>query len=280
MSRRVRYYFFGEEPSNGRLLSPCPQPLTVSSLVSSLSSVVDSSAFIPHIFSPLDDAFISLDTVREDTLPKSISPTGSLDVRLHPVLSPPPASAILSCDSSSAAHLSGGFFGVGIVRGTSATNHGTVWRTALQLGASFTFTVGAPYSRKVEGGADLYKTPRQIPCIAYADEDAMAASSVVGADWVAVEYGGEPLSGFVHPRRAMYLLGAEREGLSPELVARCRYHVAIDVAPGRPASMNVAAASAVVLWDRNVKERKGRPNKGAQGEANHGQVVSSLTSPD
>lgn len=257
MARRVRYFFSGEAPSDGRVLSVAPEKASVSHLLNLLSSFVDTTLFVPHVFCGEEDAFVPLDSFANDSLPIGIHPNGSLDVRLHPASRPVPGSAGLLCDSASASDLGGGFFGVGIVRGSSARNHGTVWRTALQLGAAFTFTVGTPYSRKVEGSADLYKTSRQIPCISYADEDALAAAGVVGADWVAVEYGGEPLSKFVHPRRAMYLLGAERGGLAPELVARCRYHVTVDVVPGRPASMNVAAAAAVVLWDRTVKERQG-----------------------
>eukprot|EP01047_Picozoa_sp_COSAG01_P129466 COSAG01_NODE_58919_length_303_cov_0.759804_1_plen_52_part_10 len=35
-----------------------------------------------------------------------------------------------------------GFFGIGIVHGKSRANQGTLWRSAYQLGAAFTFTVG------------------------------------------------------------------------------------------------------------------------------------------
>ena len=40
-----------------------------------------------------------------------------------------------------------GFFGIGIVAGKTAGNTGTLWRSAYQLGASFTFTIGARHAK-------------------------------------------------------------------------------------------------------------------------------------
>ena len=48
--------------------------------------------------------------------------------------------------------------------------------------------------------------------------EAFASSAPHGAQWVAVEMGGMPLESFVHPPRAVYLLGSEDHGLSPTLV--------------------------------------------------------------
>lgn len=245
----LRYFFAGEEPSGGRVLPlrpPADATPCAAFALDRLASVVDLSHFAPHVYSPQDDAWVSMS-------PTADALTGRVDVRLHAVAPADAArpAAPLVCDSS--ALLSATFFGIGIVRGTSVANHGSVWRTALQMGAAFTFTVGASYSRKVEGGADVYKGMRSIPCVAYKDENALHAARVVGAEYVAVEYGGVSLASFEHPRRAVYLLGSEKDGLDPALVARCEHHVSIPVAPGRPSSLNVAAAAAIVLWDRRSK---------------------------
>lgn len=257
--RKIRYRFAGERPDDSRLLS-VPEG---GDALAALSLAVDFHRFTPHIYSHVDEAWVAL-TPSNACDAAFCPPTerGHLDVRLWPRASSLPSTdlsdgAELQCDSA-AAGLSASFFGIGIVRSKAAPNHGSVWRSALQLGASFTFTVGASFSRKVEGAADVYKGLRTIPCIAYADEDAFAATGVVGAEYVAVEYGGETLSGFVHPRRAVYVLGAEREGLSKEMVARCQRHVSIDVADGRPSSMNVAAAAAVIMWDRSLKLKQAK----------------------
>lgn len=41
-----------------------------------------------------------------------------------------------------------GFFGIGIFRGKVEMNHGTLWRTAYQLGASFVFSLGARFEKQ------------------------------------------------------------------------------------------------------------------------------------
>ena len=41
------------------------------------------------------------------------------------------------------------WFGIGILRGKVETNHGTLWRSAYQLGATYCFSIGAKYSREV-----------------------------------------------------------------------------------------------------------------------------------
>ncbi|MBW8728112.1 MAG: TrmH family RNA methyltransferase, partial [Inquilinus limosus] len=56
------------------------------------------------------------------------------------------------------------------------------------------------------------------------------------------------LPSFRHPRRAVYVLGSERGGLSPEMVARCDHIVQI---PTR-FSLNLSLAGALVMYDRMI----------------------------
>ena len=55
-----------------------------------------------------------------------------------------------------------GFFGIGVVRAKSAENHGTIWRSAYQLGASFTYTIGARFTRQV---ADTTESWKDVPAL-------------------------------------------------------------------------------------------------------------------
>ena len=80
-----------------------------------------------------------------------------------------------------------GFFGIGIVAGKTAGNIGTLWRSAYQLGASFTFTIGARHAKFKEDTAQCWS---KIPAHSYADFDAFAASAPFGTQLVAVEMGG------------------------------------------------------------------------------------------
>jgi hypothetical protein len=56
----------------------------------------------------------------------------------------------------------GHFFGIGIVRGKTESNHGLLWRTAYQMGASFVFTVGARFESRVDGMTDTYACSRTV----------------------------------------------------------------------------------------------------------------------
>ncbi|CAN8064706.1 unnamed protein product [Agarophyton chilense] len=158
----------------------------------------------------------------------------------------------LSCDSGNTS-LNGSWFGIGIIRGKTASNHGSLWRSALQLGASLTFTIGKRYDKKVEGSADIYKTHRQIPCISYNDVASFKHNAPLDAQIVVIEYGGASLVDFKHPKRALYVLGSEDNGVPPAFVKSAHCHVSVPTAEGRPSSLNVAAAGAIVLYDRYAK---------------------------
>lgn len=147
------------------------------------------------------------------------------------------------------------WFAIGILRGGVEANHGTLHRTAASLGAAYTFTIGARYTKRIEGRA--HTLAGHLPLLCFDTISAFAAAAPHGAPWVAVEMGGLPLETFVHPPRAVYVLGSEAgDGLPPAFVRRCRYHVAlpaVGAAGLAVASYNVAAASAIVMWDRHVK---------------------------
>jgi hypothetical protein len=72
-----------------------------------------------------------------------------------------------------------------------------------------------------------------------------------GWEWVGIEMGGVPLDTFVHPRRAVYILGSEDNGLSSMLRGACK-HV-VELPSVRTASFNVAVAGSLVMFDRLSK---------------------------
>ena len=63
--------------------------------------------------------------------------------------------------------------------------------------------------------------------------------------------GGIPLKSFVHPERAIYLLGAEDHGLPGEIMDKC--HKIISIETIRTESFNVAVAGSIVMYDRFSK---------------------------
>ena len=146
-----------------------------------------------------------------------------------------------------------GWFGIGIVRGKSEANHGTLWRSAYQLGSSFVFSIGARYNGKVEELADVYKSWTKIPFIQYPDWENFSECSPYSCPWIAVEMGGIPLPDFVHPKRAIYFLGSEDTGLPSSIVDHCHFHISIPAS--RTMSFNVSTAGAIIMYDRLQKNQ-------------------------
>jgi RNA methyltransferase, TrmH family len=67
--------------------------------------------------------------------------------------------------------------------------------------------------------------------------------------WIAlVPEGGKQLADVAGVEQTTFLLGAEREGLPPELVARCDATATIPLAPGAD-SLNVAMAGTIALYE-------------------------------
>ena len=87
----------------------------------------------------------------------------TLDISLErradpPARVPPPGDVIQGLENVDVAHVSNpadgardGYFGVGIVGGKNEANQGTLWRSAYQLGAAFTYTVGARFDEIQRG---------------------------------------------------------------------------------------------------------------------------------
>lgn len=142
-----------------------------------------------------------------------------------------------------------GFYGIGIVGSKTPINVGTLWRSAGILGADFIFTAGRRYPQQA---SDTIKTWKHTPMFEFNNADELFAALPKGCLPVAVEMDprSKPLARFVHPERAVYLLGAEDNGLPKKVLERCPVSVAI---PGDH-SLNVAVAGSIVVYDRVSKQ--------------------------
>jgi tRNA G18 (ribose-2'-O)-methylase SpoU len=139
-----------------------------------------------------------------------------------------------------------GYFGIGVEGVSKAENVGALLRTAHAFGAAFCFSVGPGWDARAARAADTAATPMHVPLWRFPDLAALALPQgcvLVGVEWLddAVD-----LPSFRHPLNAAYVLGPERAGLSPALLARCRHVVRV---PTRFA-LNLAVAGALVLYDR------------------------------
>ena len=139
-----------------------------------------------------------------------------------------------------------GYFGIGAEGVSKSANVGALLRTAHAFGAAFCFTIGAGWDARAARQADTAETPAHVPLWRFADPAALtlpAGCALVGVELVE---GAIDLPSFRHPLSAAYVLGPERSGLSPAMLARCRHVVRI---PTR-FSLNLAVAGALVLYDR------------------------------
>lgn len=138
-----------------------------------------------------------------------------------------------------------GYFEIGIYQPRSTENIGTLWRSAYQLGAAGIFVIGRSYRRQT---SDTESTLNLIPLRHYLTFEEFLQARPVGAQLVGVEMGGQPLSNFLHPERAIYLLGSETNGLPARILAQCNAVVALESV--NKASYNVAVTGSIVLYHR------------------------------
>lgn len=146
-----------------------------------------------------------------------------------------------------------GYFGIGIAAGKSPENVGGLWRSGHALGASFLFTVGARYPKRLP--MDTTDAAKHVPLYAYEGAAHFLGAGVpADAELVGVEItpDARSLVTFEHPERALYVLGAEDRGLPLDILTRCRRVIAI------PSTycLNVATAGSIVMYDRLAKGAK------------------------
>lgn len=138
-----------------------------------------------------------------------------------------------------------GYFGIGVEGLSKAMNAGNLFRTAHAFGASFVFTINAPYSLN-SGKSDTSLAPLHVPWHRYDGVGDLVLPE--GCELIGIEFleAAEELPSFHHPAQAAYVLGPERGSLSPDLLAACDHVVRI---PTR-FCVNVATAGAIVMYDR------------------------------
>ena len=119
-------------------------------------------------------------------------------------------------------------------------NVGALLRSADAFGASLAFSPGCaditgPKALRASVGAVF-----RVPTAGFDD--------VEGRRVALVAHGGRPLHEVTHEVPISFVLGAEREGLPEDVVARCDETASITIAPSAE-SLNVAMAGAIALYE-------------------------------
>jgi len=101
---------------------------------------------------------------------------------------------------------------------------GVLWRSAQNLGASFIFTIGNRYAKQA---SDTHDAVKAMPYFHYDTFDDFFKNLPKGARLVGVELtsSSNDLETFHHPRRCVYLLGAEDHGLSKQAIEKAHFLV-------------------------------------------------------
>ncbi len=141
------------------------------------------------------------------------------------------------------------FFGIGILNGKTPENLGVLWRSAQNLGASFIFTIGNRYAKQA---CDTHNAVKSMPYFHYENFEEFYKNLPKGARLVGVELteGAESLETFNHPRRCVYLLGAEDHGLSNAAIEKSHFLVKFK----SQLSLNVSVAGSIVMYDRGINK--------------------------
>ena len=142
-----------------------------------------------------------------------------------------------------------GYFGIGIENAKTKVNIGTLWRSAYNFGAAFIFTVGRRYEKQA---SDTVKAWRHIPLHDYNTINDLIIPYSCMLIGVELTETAIPLPRFVHPERAIYLLGAEDHGLSRQVIDKCNVIIQI---PSHQC-LNVSVAGAIVMYDRLTKYKE------------------------
>ena len=141
------------------------------------------------------------------------------------------------------------YFGIGIQNGKTPENLGVLWRSAQNLGASFIFTIGNRYAKQA---CDTHNAVKAMPYFHYETFEEFYDNLPKGARIVGVELADEAqdLETFSHPRRCVYLMGAEDHGLSKRAIEKSHYLVKFK----SELSLNVAVAGSIVMYDRHLNK--------------------------
>jgi tRNA G18 (ribose-2'-O)-methylase SpoU len=144
-----------------------------------------------------------------------------------------------------------GYFGIGVYHPKTEENIGTLWREANLFGADFIFTIGKRYHHQA---SDTMRSPNHIPLFEFTTISEFIKAMPKNAKKICIEITdkAQMLNTFVHPQRAIYILGAEDYGLPQKLIDQCDVTIEIPQATDI-CSSNVAVSGSIVVYDRYVK---------------------------
>ena len=135
-----------------------------------------------------------------------------------------------------------GYFGIAFYEPKFEENIGTAVRNAHCFGADFISVIGKRYKKQP---SDTMATEKHIPIYEYENLEDFLKHLPIESELIVVECDGGDIKNFVHPSRAVYLLGGEDRNVPFVKARRIRFPTSYCV--------NMAVASALILYDRVIK---------------------------
>lgn len=141
-----------------------------------------------------------------------------------------------------------GYCGIGVYQGKTEHNIGTLWRSAYILGAAYIFTIEKKYKKQ---SSDVLRTWSRIPMFHHKTFEDFLTHIPYDCRIIGVEIDdkAEELASFAHPKRAIYLLGSENNGLPQHILDKCHFIIRLK----GNSSLNVGVTGSIVLHDRCAK---------------------------
>jgi tRNA G18 (ribose-2'-O)-methylase SpoU len=138
-----------------------------------------------------------------------------------------------------------GYFGIGVINLKKELNYGTLFRSAYCFGADFIFLIGKRFTKQC---SDTVCSYRHIPLFEYQSCDDFIEHIPYDCQLVGVEIceKSHPILNYVHPERAIYILGPEDGTINNEILDHCKTVIQIPT----KYCLNVAVAGSIVLFDR------------------------------
>jgi tRNA(Leu) C34 or U34 (ribose-2'-O)-methylase TrmL len=142
-----------------------------------------------------------------------------------------------------------GYCGIGIYNIKHEVNYGTLFRSAYAFEANFIFIIGKRFKKQC---SDTTRSERHIPLFEHETLEQFYYSLPYSAQLVSVEVteNARDITDFIHPERAVYLLGPEDGSLPSEVLEKSQHIIQI---PSKHC-LNVAVAGSIVLYDRMLKK--------------------------
>ena len=137
-----------------------------------------------------------------------------------------------------------GYFGIGVVNMKNSVNYGTLFRSAHCFGANFLFLVGKRFKHQC---SNTTCSERHIPLFEYQDINDFIDHIPYNCVPVCIEITtkSRDIRNFVHPERAIYILGQEDGSLPIKLTDK---YTTIKIPTSR--CLNVSVVGSIVLYDR------------------------------